>query len=175
MNRVISVILAMFWVLTGFVNVYAQNAEEKKKEEVASEADNENREPGRAKKVEERLKEEFNVSDSRIESLRKQKLGYGEIRRVLSFAEQMPGGINDENVDKIMTLRQGDGKHKEGWGNIARDLGLKKNEWKKEHRESSADDRGEKTWGKDKQSRERGNSMSSPGSSKSHGGGRHRS
>lgn len=162
MNRVILVILAMFWAFTGFVNVYAQNAEEKKKEEVSSDADNENREPGRATKVEERLKEEFNVSDTRIESLRKQKLGYGEIRRVLSMVKQMPGGINDENVDKIMGLRQGEGKHKEGWGNIARDLGLKKKEGKKEHRESSADDRGEKIGGKDKPS-------------KSHGGGRHRS
>lgn len=171
--------LGVLFVFTEFGGVYAQNAQEKKKEEVSSEADKESHEPGEAKKVEERLEKEFSVSDARIDSLRKQNLGYGEIRRVLSMAKQMPGGINDENINKIMELRQGDGKHKEGWGNVARDLGLKKNEGKKEHRESSQDDRGEKIGGKDKHRGDhqewRGNSMSSPGSSNSHGGGRHRS
>lgn len=131
---ILLLILSVFSAFTGFVNVYAQNEEVKKNEEVSSDADDKkNHEHGEAKKVEERLEKEFNVSDARVDSLRQQGLGYGEIRHVFSLAKQMPGGINDQNVKKIMDLRQGDGKHKEGWGKIARDLGLKLRPGKQDH------------------------------------------
>ena len=77
-------------------------------------------------KQDQKLAKEFNVNENLIDNLRKQKLGYGEIRHVLTIANQMPGGINDENTKKIMDMRQG-GEHKEGWGRIAQDLGVKLN------------------------------------------------
>jgi hypothetical protein len=74
-----------------------------------------------------KLKKQFKVSDDQINSLRGQKLGYGEMDHVFSLASQMPGGINDENVQKIMAMRQS-GDHKTGWGKIAQDLNLKLND-----------------------------------------------
>ena len=62
------------------------------------------------------------MDDARVQGLRDQKLGYGEIGIVLSLASQLPGGIDDANVQKIMTLRQG--PPVQGWGKIAKDLGL---------------------------------------------------
>jgi hypothetical protein len=71
-----------------------------------------------------RLKDQYGVDDQRIKSLRKKNLGYGEIDIVFSLAEQMPGKINDENVEKIMGLRQSD-QGTIGWGKVARQLGVK--------------------------------------------------
>ena len=92
----------------------------------------EDRFPKDNEKQDQKLAKEFNVSESLIDSLRKQKLGYGEIRHVLTIAEQMPGGINDANTKKIMDMRQG-GAHKEGWGRIAQELGAKLNPKNKEN------------------------------------------
>lgn len=69
-----------------------------------------------------KIEKEFDVDESVITGLRGQKLGYGEISIALSLAERLPGGITAENIDKIITMRQG--PPVEGWGNIARDLDL---------------------------------------------------
>lgn len=69
------------------------------------------------------LTEEFNVDEARINSLRDKNLGYGEISNTLSLAQQMPGGINDANVQKVLELRQGE--HKTGWGKVANDLDVR--------------------------------------------------
>ena len=69
-----------------------------------------------------KIEKEFNVDESVIAGLRGQKLGYGEISIALSLAERLPGGITAENIDRIISMRQG--PPVEGWGNIARDLDL---------------------------------------------------
>jgi len=76
---------------------------------------------GRAAVVK-RLENEFKVKESQINDLRSKKLGYGEIGIALSLAQQMPGGITNENIQKVMDLRQGEGKT--GWGNVAKQLNL---------------------------------------------------
>ncbi len=55
--------------------------------------------------------------------MRDKGLGYGEIAITLSLAEQIPGGINDANVNKILDQRLGE--HKMGWGQIAKEDGVK--------------------------------------------------
>lgn len=80
-----------------------------------------NRDAGRLedrKAVMSRIKSEFKVDDARIKSLRDQKLGYGEITAVLAVAEEMPGGISDDNVKKVMSLRQGPPRR--DWGELTR-------------------------------------------------------
>ena len=77
-------------------------------------------------KQDQKLAKEFNVNESLINDLRKQKLGYGEIRHVLTIANQMPGGINSANTKEIIEMRQGD-ENKEGWGHIAQKVGVKLN------------------------------------------------
>ena len=88
-----------------------------------------------ADRDDQKLAKEFNVKESRIDSLRRQKLGYGEIRHVLSIAEQMPGGIDNDNIKRIMDMRQG-AEHKEGWGHIAQELGVKLHNEGNEHAEN---------------------------------------
>lgn len=75
--------------------------------------------------VVEKIRSEFDVEEGLISGLRAQKLGYGEISIALSLAERMPGGITDENIETILSMRQG--SPVQGWGNIARELGLKLN------------------------------------------------
>lgn len=78
--------------------------------------------PGGSERVTQRLVTRFSVDDARINGLREENLGYGEIHHLLSLAEQMPGGITDENVNTILTMRQ---EQKMGWGNISKELGTK--------------------------------------------------
>lgn len=73
--------------------------------------------------VTKRLEKEFGVTASQVESLRDKKLGFGEITIAFSLAQKMPGGITDANINKILTMRQS--RPVEGWGEIAKKLGVK--------------------------------------------------
>ena len=97
--------------------------DEKKLDSASMELDKDAVQPEGAKNVTEKLKSEFKVDDARVQGLRDQKLGYGEISIALSLAKELPGGINDANVQKIMAMRQGPPVM--GWGNIAKNLNLK--------------------------------------------------
>ncbi|PIQ83801.1 MAG: hypothetical protein COV75_05590 [Candidatus Omnitrophica bacterium CG11_big_fil_rev_8_21_14_0_20_63_9] len=65
-----------------------------------------------------RFMKEFSVDESRIGSLRDPRFSDDDIRRTLSLAQQMPGGITDENVDRIVRMRQ----DRMEWGRISREL-----------------------------------------------------
>lgn len=69
-----------------------------------------------------RIEKEFDVDEATVKALRDKKLGYGEIAIALSLAERLPGGVTDENIDKVISMRQG--PPVQGWGNVARDLDL---------------------------------------------------
>ena len=73
--------------------------------------------------VRQEISQEFSVTEEQVSDLWGKNLGYGEIKHVYNMAEQMPGGITDENVNKILDLRQ---NQKMGWGNIRKELNLKK-------------------------------------------------
>jgi hypothetical protein len=99
------------------------SADEKKLDKVSFELDKDGVQPEGAKIVTERLQKEFKVDEARVQGLRDQKLGYGEISIVLALAKDMQGGITDANVQKIMVIRQG--PPVTGWGNVASQLGVK--------------------------------------------------
>lgn len=73
--------------------------------------------------VTERLEKEFGVTASQVAQLREKKLGFGEITIAFSLAQKMPGGITDANIKKILAMRQGHSA--EGWGEIAKKLGVR--------------------------------------------------
>ena len=100
-----------------------KSADEKKLDSAAVEVDKDAGQPAGEKAVAERIKGDFKVDDARVQGLRDQKLGYGEISIALSLAEGLPGGITDANMEKVMALRQG--PPVTGWGNVAKQLGLK--------------------------------------------------
>jgi len=70
-----------------------------------------------------RLENQFNVDATRIDGLRSQGLGFGEVAIVLALAQKMTGGITDANVQSVMNLRTGTPPM--GWGAIAHTLGEK--------------------------------------------------
>lgn len=111
--------------LCAAIPVFAQekSADEKKVEKAGMELDSEAGKPESGGMVTDKLKAEFGVDDARIQGLRDQKLGYGEVSITLSLAQGMPGGITDANVQKVMALRQGPPVM--GWGKVAKELGLK--------------------------------------------------
>jgi hypothetical protein len=82
-------------------------------------SDEEGSTPDGAEGVRDRLAAKFDVDESRIDSLRDEKLGYGEIDHALTLAERLPGGITDENVNHVLELRQEQGM---GWGQIAHEF-----------------------------------------------------
>ena len=124
---IVLMVFGSIFVCAGLGSVYALDAEENEAIEVSARVDTDSHEPGDAKRLEERLEKKFDVTDARIDSLRAQGMGYGEIGLTLSLANGMPGGINDQNIQRVIDLRQGQNGHKEGWGNVAHDLGLKLN------------------------------------------------
>jgi hypothetical protein len=70
-----------------------------------------------------RLETTFGVDQARIDGLRAQSLGYGEIAIVLALSQKMDGGITDANIQTIMAMRTGTPPL--GWGEIANKLGEK--------------------------------------------------
>ncbi len=101
----------------------AKTKEETRLDKNAAAIDKDAGTPGGEKTVVQRLEKTFNVNDTQINSLRSQKLGYGEITIVLAMAQKLPGGITDANIKTIMSMRQG--PPKEGWGEIAKKRGFK--------------------------------------------------
>lgn len=100
-----------------------KSKDEKKLDSAAAELDKDAGRPEGGKAVAERIKNEFKVDEARVQGLRDQKLGYGGISIALGLAQELPGGITDANMEKVMALRQG--PPATGWGNVAKQLGLK--------------------------------------------------
>lgn len=98
-----------------------RSAEEKKLEAVSGELDKKYSEG--QQRVTDKIAAEFGVDSGLVLGLGYKKLGYGEIAIALSLAQGLHGTIRDEDLRKIVALRQGPPVL--GWGRIAKDLGLK--------------------------------------------------
>ncbi len=68
------------------------------------------------------LADTFGVTASQISAFREDKLGYGEIAIILSLAQALPGGISEDSIGQVLSLRQG--PPLAGWGRVAESLGL---------------------------------------------------
>ncbi|MBI3398139.1 MAG: hypothetical protein HY026_02755 [Deltaproteobacteria bacterium] len=123
MKRIFSILMTVLFIAGTAIAAKAETEKEEKRlaKETAA-FDKEASRPDGEKAVVQSLEKEFKVDETTINNLRKQKLGYGEIAIVLALSDKM-GGINDTNINKIMTMRQG--PPVEGWGEIAKKLGFK--------------------------------------------------
>ena len=92
-------------------------------DEVSMDVDQEVKKLGGTKMVADRMINQFQVDGEFINTLRDKKITYGEMITVLAFAEQMPGGINEDNVDEIIHLRRGKWGDA-GWEKVAGFLGI---------------------------------------------------
>lgn len=95
--------------------------DEQRMERVSAQTDKDAEGAEGQKAVESRLESEYKVDDARIQGLRDQKMGYGEISIALALAEKRTGGITDANVAAVMAERNGPPKM--GWGQIAKKQG----------------------------------------------------
>jgi hypothetical protein len=122
--RYVSMVLAAGFLLfmAGVTTVRADTADEKKLNTEVITLDKDAGASHGQTVVTGRLEKEFKVTDTQIQSLRDKKLGYGEIAIVFSMAQKL-GGINDTNINKILSMRQGPPVM--GWGEIAKKLGFK--------------------------------------------------
>lgn len=122
MNRILLVLISGVSLVIGTAAPILAD-EDSDAQQAADEIDIEAKSDSGKAEVINRLKNEFHVQESQINDLRdKEMLGYGEVGIALSLARQMPGGITDANIQKVMDLRQGE--RKTGWGNVAKELNL---------------------------------------------------
>ena len=98
-----------------------RSAEEKKLEAVSGELDKKYSEG--QQRVTDKIAAEFGVDSGLVLGLGYKKMGYGEIAIALSLAQGLHSTIRDEDLRKIVALRQGPPVM--GWGKIAKELGLK--------------------------------------------------
>ena len=124
-NNKLRLMLAGLFLCAAAMPAFAQekSKEEKRLEVGAGELDKSAVKPEGAQRVHDRIKAEFGVDDARVQALRDKNMGYGGISIALGLAQELPGGITDANVDKVMALRQGPPVM--GWGRLAKELGLK--------------------------------------------------
>lgn len=65
------------------------------------------------------LAADFNVSSDRIDVVVGNMMQYGDAAATLAFAEKLPGGITDRNVNEVMKIR-----YEGAWGDVARKFGI---------------------------------------------------
>ena len=97
--------------------------EEKQLDKVEADLNLDAAQPEGKAAVAEKIKKDFKVDDARLNGLRDKQLKDGEMAIALALAEGLPGGITDENVQKVVAMRQG--PPVAGWGKVAKELGVK--------------------------------------------------
>ncbi len=121
-RRLIVLSFAFLVSFAGLTAAWAATPKELKKlNSEAADIDKIGNKPGGGAVVTGRLENEFSVTDVQITTLQDKKLGYGEIAIVFSLAQKM-GGINDTNIDKLLSMRQGPPVM--GWGELSKKLGF---------------------------------------------------
>ncbi len=114
---------ALVFLTAGVSAISAYTVDEKKLDAEVAALDKDAGAPRGETIVTERLEKEFNVTEAQITSLRDKKFGFGEIAIVFALASKLSGGITDDNISKIMAMRQG--PPVQGWGEIAKTSGIK--------------------------------------------------
>jgi hypothetical protein len=79
--------------------------------------------PREAKNLERSLASTFRTDAARIEQLRKDRLGAGDIAAAFAVASRLAGGISDANLGRIVNLWKE--RHAAGWAGIAKSLGVR--------------------------------------------------
>jgi len=122
-NSKLQLLIAGLLLWAALIPAAAQekSGEERKLEAVSGELDKKYSEG--QQRVTDKIVAEFGVDSGLVLGLGYKKLGYGEIAIALSLAQSLHSTIRDEDLRKIVGLRQGPPVM--GWGKIAKKLGLK--------------------------------------------------
>jgi hypothetical protein len=79
--------------------------------------------PAGAKSLERSMASAFRTDVGKINELRRQKLGTGDIAAAFAVASRLAGGITDDNVKRIVKLWKQDGVA--SWAGVAKGLGVR--------------------------------------------------
>lgn len=120
-NLELRLIFAGLLLLTGTSVSAGKSAEEKRLEAVAGELDK-NHSEGQ-QRVADKICAEFGVDNGLVIGLRFRKMGDGDIAIALAMSQGLHRVIRDEDLRRIVSLRQGPPVM--GWGRVAAKLGLK--------------------------------------------------
>jgi len=123
MKRSAFLISGLFLIAAAMPALAQETPEDKQADTAAVEVEKTAATPEGQERAANKIKTQFGVDDARVQGMKDSGLNNGEIQIALALAQGMPGGITDENVQKLTALRQG--PPKAGWGKIAKDLGLK--------------------------------------------------
>ncbi|MGD9643119.1 MAG: hypothetical protein AB7V08_10310 [Elusimicrobiales bacterium] len=123
MKRSAFLMSGLFLLAAAMPALAQETTEDKQADTAAVEVEKTAATPEGQERVAAKIKAQFGVDDARVQAMKDSGLNNGEIQIALALAQGMPGGITDENVQKLTALRQG--PPKAGWGKIAKDLGLK--------------------------------------------------
>ncbi len=122
-NKKLNALIAWLFVCGAVIPAFAlEKAGNEKELETSAKELNKKYSEGQ-QRVTGKIMAQFSVDQGRIVSLRYRKLHYGEIAIALGLAQDMHGGITDENLHKVVALREG--PPVAGWGKVAGKLGLK--------------------------------------------------
>ena len=122
-NSKLQLLIAGLLLWAALIPAAAQekSGEERKLEAVSGELDKKYSEG--QQRVTDKIVAEFGVDSGLVLGLGYKKLGYGEIAIALSLAQGPHSTIRDEDLRRIVALRQG--PPVKGWGKVAKELGLK--------------------------------------------------
>lgn len=76
--------------------------------------------PQADKIISKQLMDNFDVKSDKISSLVGRNMQYGDIAAILAFADKMPGGLTDANINQVLSMRQS----RTGWAQIAKSLNV---------------------------------------------------
>jgi len=124
-SKKLQLMFAGIFLCAAVIPAFAQknSRQERELETSSRELDKSAALPSGQQRVTDKINGHFDVDETGVAGLRLKHLGYGEIAIVLGLAQNMPRGIRDENLYRIVALRQGPPVM--GWGNVAKELGLK--------------------------------------------------
>lgn len=116
---VAALLATMAGIATAAATAGASKDENKLKAEITM-LNSEAKLPQADKVISKQLTDSFNVKSDKINSLLGRNIQYGEIAAILAFADKMPDGVTDANINKVMTLRES----RTGWDQIAKNLNV---------------------------------------------------
>ncbi len=64
------------------------------------------------------LTDNFRVGSDKVSSLLGRNMQYGDVAATLAFADRMSGGVNDANINKVVSMRD------KGWDQLAKSLNV---------------------------------------------------
>ena len=75
--------------------------------------------PQGEKTIAKQLTDSFSVASDKVNTLLARSMQYGEVAAILAFADKMPGGLTDANINQVMSM-----KSKGEWDQVAKNLNV---------------------------------------------------